>query len=450
MTEPRAPDTPIPADQPSPERRSGEADLVVVGLNHRSSPLALRDRLFVEDQDHRRVLELLRAQGVDQAILLSTCDRIEVQAAARDAEIARAAVIAALGAYAGVPESEIAGFAYRLTGRAALRHIFAVASSLDSQVIGEPQVLGQVKASHRASSEAGLMGPVLDAALQSAYGAAKRVRSETPIGERPVSLATAALEIAREVHGDLAERNGLLIGTGEMGELLAEQLRAAGLGRLVVTAPNPARAEASARAFGCHAAPFAELADRLAAADIVVAALGTRGDVLTRPMVESALRARRRRPVYIVDASIPGDVSPAVRDIEDAFLYTLDDLEAVAMAGRAGREAAADSAWSIVEAEVDAFLRGRAERDAAPGLVALRRHFESVRAAVLAELGSDDAAEATRRLIQRLLHDPSTELRALASDTEPDSRALQEADALLHRLFKLGASQTGGRNEENG
>ncbi|MBY0429903.1 MAG: glutamyl-tRNA reductase, partial [Rhodospirillales bacterium] len=379
---------------------------VVVGLNHRSSALSLRDLMFVDDSAQPAVLHALREAGLTQAVVLSTCDRVEVLTLHPEPERAAELVLAVLAGRAGLEPRMLSEQTYLHSGSAAVRHCFAVASSLDSMMIGEPHILGQVKAVHRMAREAGLAGPEIETLLQAAYAAAKRVRSETHIAERPVSIAAAAVEFARDLHGDLDRCSGLLVGGGEMGELVAESLQAAGLKRLVVTAPRLSRAEALAKTLGCHVAEFATLPVLLAESDIVLSCIGSRHTVLTAEAITQALKKRRRKPIFLVDAAIPGDIEPAVNRVEEAFLYDLADLERIALEGRASREAAAGEAWAIVEAEVGAFLKTRAERAAVPALVALRSRFEAERERVLAESGGD-ADKATRLLVQRLLHPPS-------------------------------------------
>ena len=424
------------------------AQFVVVGANHRSSTVTLRDIIFVEDAKAPALLRALGKRGLAQALLLSTCDRVEVQGLAADPEAAHGAVAAALAARAGLDPATLKGQLYRLSAEEAVRHIFAVAASLDSAVLGEPQVLGQVKASHRLARDAGTVGGELEAALQAAYGAAKRVRTETVIAAGPVSIVATAVELAREVHGELAALAGLLIGTGDMGQLMAEELRRAGLSRLTVAAARPARAEALARQLGAHYTDFATLAATLGEADVVIACAGTGRYVVTGEMMAQVLRRRRRRPVYLIDLGVPSDIEPSVNRIDDAYLYDLGDLERVALRGHAGRAEAAEAAWRIIDDEVAAFLRARAGRAAVPTLVALRRHFETVRERVLGEAGAADAAEATRLLINRLLHDPSEVLRALAADEgEGNERAL--AERLLRRLFRLGPPARRGPDKES-
>jgi len=396
---------------------------MVVGANHRSSAMSIRDRLFVEDAQVPGVLEKLREAGIGEAMVVSTCDRVEIQGLHEDPDAAARRIVEILAGHAELKVSDLDGQTYTLAGDEAVRQIFRVAASLDSLVVGEPQVLGQVKSCHRLAAEAGMIGTALEAILQAAYAAAKRARNETAIGERPVTIAAAAARLAQDLHGDLSKRSGLLIGTGEMGELTAEAMQGEGLGDLVVVHSTLARAEALARELNCHVGDYDDLSR----------AQGARRHVVTADMMQVAIHRRRRRPVFLVDTSLPGDVDPAINRIDEAFLYDLADLEGVVMDGRASRESEAAKASEIVDAEVEAFLRGRAERVAVPALGDLRGHFEKIREQVLKETG-DDAEKATRLLINRLLHAPSEAMRGEAAS----SSGWPAAENVIRRLFGLG------------
>jgi glutamyl-tRNA reductase len=403
--------------------------------------MILRDRLFVEDEAVPYILEKLKNSGIDQALILSTCDRVEVQAFCDgdvDSEegVARQ-VIEILAEHGELGPSEMEGQTYIHWDEQAIRQMFAVTASLDSLIIGEPQVLGQVKASHRLSREADMTSTGLETILQAAYATAKRVRHETAIGERPVSIAAAASQLAGDLHGDLSNCSVLLVGGGEMGELIAADMLSSGLGKLVTTHPSGRRAEEAARRLGCHVSAFDDIPGLLAQSDIVLASLGRRRHVIDVVMVDAAISARRHKPIFLIDTAIPGDIDPQVERIEDAFLYNLDDLERVAMEGRAGRETESGTAWKIVDADVDAFLRGRAERTAVPVLNRLRSHFDLMRQRALIDAG-DDAEKATRLLIKRLLHDPSETLREVAGTKNGSNpRDLQEMEEIVDRLFGL-------------
>jgi len=417
----------------------------VIGATRRSSTLALRDRLFIDEAAAPDFYRRLTEAGVTQAVMLSTCDRVEVQGMAEDPDAAIEAVRLVLAARAGEDPEEIAPQLETLTGDEAVRRIFAVAASLESQVIGETQVLGQVREGHRLATRNGMVGPALESLLQSAYVAAKRVRNETEIGERSVTLASGAVQIARDLHGDLSGSTGLILGLGDMGDLIGGQLRLAGLARTVLTGPSR-RTEAEARRMGCNFVPFEELEDALVDADIVVTATGTGRTMITVETMEQVLRRRKRRPVLIIDSGIPADVEPAVHELDGAFVYTLDDLERVAREGRANREVAAAEAWKIVEAEAEGWRRSVAEREAVPTLISLRGSFEAMREEILAADPNADAAEATRRLVNRLLHRPSEALRKLAAETG-DEAEKQAVARILARLF--GLPNANGGNEDD-
>lgn len=408
--------------------RNDSKDLVIVGVSERSAGAALRECLFAEEPNPGALLDRLAAAGAPDTVVFATCERIELLTLAEDAAAAVPRLHGLLAETIGVPAEVLETEGYRHIGDDALRHLFAVTASLDSRVVGEPQVLGQIKDCHRRAAAAGRVGPALEAILQASYATAKRVRSETALAEQPVSIAAAALAVARDLHGDLAARQVLLLGLGEMGEFMAGELRAAGVADLVIAHPSLDRAEAVAGRLGCHFRPWSELPAALAAADIVVSAMGTGRYTVTADLAAAALKVRRREPIFFVDTAVPGDVEPAVGELSDAFLYDLEDLERFALRGRATREAATAAAWRVLEEDLAAFRQRQGERAAAPAVAALRRHFEALRDEVLAD-GRLDAAQATRRLINRVLHDPSQVLRDAAGDAD--------LEAALRRLFRL-------------
>jgi len=292
-----------------------------------------------------------------------------------------------------------------------------------------------------------VQGP-LEGLLQSAYSATKRVRTETTLGERPVSIASAACEIARELHGDLSRLFVVMIGAGEMGELVARQFQSNGVKGLTLCHPNASRVEPLAMRLDCHISPHENLSGALAEADIVICAMGSRRHSLSSDMVYAALKARRRRPQLIIDTGIPGDGEPAVNRIDDAFLYELADLERVALQGRTNREAEAEAAHRLIEDEVAGYLLDNASRDAVPALTQLRTYFEETRQAVLRE-NPKDPARATELLVARLLHNPSKVLRHMAAD---EAAEIGSAERLLRLLFdlKLTANTNSNKKETKG
>jgi glutamyl-tRNA reductase len=432
-----------------PESSPGDttAELVLIGIGQRGATPDLLERLFLEEPNCAALLGELREAGIDHAIVLPTCERLEILAAHPHPEAIAERLEARLAEWAGVPPAALVGLGYRLFGKAAVRHLFGVASALDSQVVGEPQVLGQVKQAYHVARAAGMTGSLLETVMQSAFAAAKRVRNETSVAEQPVSLASAALAAARELHGELAGLRALVLGLGEMGELLIQKLKEAGLSTLVVMHPVAQRAAAVAQRHGCHMRDWEELGEALADADMVVGALGSGRLILTPELFRAALRVRRHRPIFVMDAAIPGDVDPAVQELDDVFLYDLDDLERIVTAGQASRAGALSQAWAIVDEAVGGFVQQRAERGATPAIAELKAHFEAVRTGVLRQ-GEIDAEEATRLLVARLLNEAARSLREAAAGA-PEER--QRLEGALRRAFRLtdGAGPSEDEDEES-
>lgn len=405
----------------------------VIGANHRTSGLSVRDRLFVVDANVPEFLNELRQSGLRDGLLLATCDRVEVLGIHSEPEILFSSIIKTFATHAEMPEAELCEILYVREGPAAVRHLFSVTASLESLVIGEPQVFGQVKAAHRMAKDADMVHGAFEGLLQSAYGAAKRVRTETAIGERPVSIASAACGVARSLHGGLERLSVAVIGGGEMGELMARQFKDNGVKALTVSHPNPARITQLANRLECHITPYEKLVGALAEADIVICAMGSRRYSLSVDMVRGALKARRNRPQLIIDTAIPGDVEPAVNRIDDAFLYELSDLERVALEGLTSREAESEAAKVLIEEAVADYLKDHVSRDAVPVLKQLRRHFEATQQTVLDD-HSNDAARATELLVSKLLHRPSEVLREMAVNGKTE---IKDAERLLRALFNL-------------
>lgn len=409
---------------------------VVVAAHQRITSLATRDRLFIEDAQVPLFLAQLQAAGVAQAVALSTCDRVEVVAIAADPEATAKAVIAVLAAHAGLDCGALAGEVEILAGSAAVRHLFRVTASLDSSVVGDPHVLCQLKAAFEAAQAAGLCRGELQGLLQAALATAKQVRSATGIGEGAVSIAAAVVDLARSVHGDLRRCRGLLLGASELGEMLGNSLRQAGLPQLTVCHPRAARAAAVARDLECHSAAFEALSDVLHDTDIIVGCIGGRQFALSAAAVEAALRQRRRRPILLVDVAVPGDFDAAIDRLEGAFLYTLDDLERLARGGLQRRAEKAAAAAALVDSAVAAFMAERARRAAVPAVRLLRRHLEMLRVAALADAGGD-GERATRLLVGRLLHAPVRALKNRAPQGGASAAETEQMLALLRLLFNI-------------
>lgn len=407
--------------------------LLLFGVNARTVTPPLRDALFAEDPDQASLIAALKDLNCEEGLVLATCERIEFLVVPRPGQRVAGALLQLIAAAAGCAPADLAGQSYSHMGPDALRHLLGVAASLDSQVLGEPQILGQVKQCYRAAQEAGIAGPLLAAAAQAAFAAAKRVRSETPVGQQASSMTLAATQVARDLFGRFDGLNLLWVGLGEMGEMLSDDFAAAGVTQRLLMHPSPHRAEAMARRLGCNFAPWDELEQHLTDADIVISDAGTGRFTLGHEQVAAALKRRRHRPVLLIDAGVPADIEPGTGDLEDAFVYDLDDLERLASRQSGGRAAASAMAWGIVEDELAAFLRAQAERPAIPSVVALRRHFEAVRQEVL-ESGEADAEAATRLLVNKLLHDPSEALRRAVAE---DPALAAQLEDMIRRLFDL-------------
>ncbi len=398
---------------------TGTAEIVVVGLSHHAAPLAVRERLAVPADARRALLHALRAEGVREAAVLSTCNRVEVYAAGEDAAEIATSVLCARG---GSREA-VLPFLTAHRGEDAVRHACRVASGLDSMVLGEPQILGQFGEAFQDAEEAGTLGPQLTALRTRAQVAAKRVRTETGIGRHAVSLSHVAVELARKVFGTLEGSRVLLVGAGKMCRLAAEKLVAGGAQATVLGGRTLVRAEELAQEVGAQALPLSALREALAAADIVICGTGAPGLVVSR---EDVAAARRTRPLLLVDLALPRDVDPEVRSLPATFLYDLDDLQEVAASNLRERAREKDAAEAVVSAEVAAWRDRERTKDALPLLVDLRRRGEDIRRAELAKVRGklegltpeqEAAVEAvTTAILNKLLHAPTVSLKELARE----------------------------------
>jgi glutamyl-tRNA reductase len=373
-------------------------NLMLVGADHRSSTMILRDRLFMEAGALPAFYAQLARAGLRQAMVFSTIDRTEIYAITEDAAAAGEEIRKLLTANAGVTRSDIENQSYMLSGPEAVKHAFAVAAALECLVIGDTSFLAQVEDAVAAAVRENAAGPVLTPLMAAAIRTSEQVYKETGIGKRPVSISAAAVDVARDILGDLGALRGLLIGAGEMGELLGSSFLAAGLGHLDVTHSLETRAEAMAQQLNCHAVSFAGLSERLTEADIVITSVNSRRFTLDGDIVGGALRARRRRPQFLIDTGVPGDIDRSVEAIEDAFLYTLDDLERVTREGRSSREADAQSARDLVADAAASYMAVPVSDEDAQGDEA--DNLETMRRKVLEE-AEGDAEKATSLLIDR-------------------------------------------------
>jgi glutamyl-tRNA reductase len=406
--------------------------LHALGINHHSAPLEVREKLaFPPERQPDALADLAAQPGVAEAVLVSTCNRTEIYCRADDPAVARA-WLARAGERAGV---RIEGSIYCHADDEAVRHAFRVASGLDSMVLGEPQILGQVKQAVRAAEQAGTLGTLLGRLFQQTFSVAKQVRTETALGAQSISISAAALRLAQNVFGDLSRTRLLLVGVGEIVELAATYFAAQQPQAIVVANRTLARGEAFAEKFTATAIGLDAIASRLHEFDVVVSGTAASEPILTRAMVEAALKARRRRPMFIVDLAVPRDVEASVAKMGDVFLYTIDDLGGIVQQGMESRHAAVADAEAIVARQVQAFRAWQGARAAAPAIVELRRRADQYRDAELARAkarlarGEDPAAvleSLAKGLANKFLHHPTQALsRAQEADREQLLRAIE-------------------------
>ncbi|HSN19813.1 MAG TPA: glutamyl-tRNA reductase, partial [Usitatibacter sp.] len=406
----------------------------VLGLNHRTAPLEVREKLaFPQEAQAEALGELASQPGVSEAVLVSTCNRTEVYCRAED----EAPVRAWLEQAAARSGLAIASHLYAHRESEAVRHAFRVAAGLDSMVLGEPQILGQVKQSVRTAENVGTLGTHLSRLFQTTFSVAKQVRTETALGAQSISMAAAALKLAQNLFGDLSRTRLLLIGVGEMVELAATYFVAQRPHTIVVANRTVARGEAFAERFGGQAIALAELPSRVHEFDVVITATASSLPILGKGLIESALKARKRRPMFIVDFAVPRDVETEVDELEDVFLYSIDDLGKIVQEGAEARKSAVAEAEAIVDRQVAAFREWQGARAAVPAIVELRRRADEYREVELAKArarlarGEDPQAvlEALAKgLANKFLHHPT---QALSRAKESEREALAEAVRIL-------------------
>ncbi|MCZ6807332.1 MAG: glutamyl-tRNA reductase [Deltaproteobacteria bacterium] len=415
-------------------------DFVVVGLSHRTAPVEVRERLAVAPERLEDELRDIAARAnFDEALLISTCNRVELYGTSTNPNEAIQRARDTLASR--LPDTASEDVLYAERGVAVVRHAFRVASSLDSLVVGEPQILGQVKEAFDAADSAGTAGTLLRRCFSQAFSTAKRIRNETGIAEGTVSVSSIACELAKKIFGHLDGRRTLLLGAGEMGEGAARSLRQTGT-QLHVINRSEERTQALAKSCGGRAVPYERLTTELAQADVVIASTASPRFILTPELMKGVVRSRRHRPLFIIDIAVPRDVDPRVGTMDNVFVYDVDDLQQVAEENLAVRAREAAQAERIIDEEVESFLTWRRSLELAPTIVALRKRFGQVADEELQRtLGrlenlsqSDRAAlEAMgRSLVNKLLHHPMTQLKAGAG--EPDGAQLIDT---VRRLFDL-------------
>ncbi len=406
----------------------------ILGINHRTAPVALREKVAFSEERLVGALRALRqARGISEVVILSTCNRTEVywSGSATGAELSEW-----LDQHHG-GGLDLAASLYVHQEQHAVTHAFSVASGLDSMVLGEAQILGQLKDAYRVAQEAGSTGPALNKLFQAAFSAAKRVRTETRIGANAVSLASATVSLARRVYADLSERTALLVGAGEMIALTARHLAGQGVKRMVIANRSLGRAQTLAAELNAYAVGLNDLGTELANADIVISCTASPVPIITKTLADAAVRARRRRPIFMVDLAVPRDIEPQVADLEDIYLFSIDDLQQLVDENRQQREVAAGGAKLMIEQEVARFLAETRVQDAGPAIRLMREQAEAIRLQTVdqarrmlsAGRPQDEVIEyLANTLMNRLLHGPT---QALRQASELANTELAEAVARL-------------------
>jgi glutamyl-tRNA reductase len=429
--------------------------LLLVGLSHKSAPVELREQVDFSRGDLGAAVAAFtsRVNGAG-GVIVSTCNRVEVYTEGDDGDAARSLVAGFISDYHHVARETLEPHLYARTEADAVRHLFRVAAGLESLVVGEPQILGQVKEAYSTATGQRATGSTLNRLFHAAFAAAKRVRTETALAEGAVSVSYAALSLARKIFGSLEGRHVLVLGAGEMAKLTAVHLKGQNVARLVVASRTLGSAQALAAHVGGTAVPWSDMPAALAASDIVVSATGASEPVLSAERVFDVMRHRRRRPLFLIDIAVPRDVEPAAGNVEQVFLYNIDDLQAIVSENLARREAELQKADAIVSEEVDRFMAWLRSRTAVPTVVALRQRFEAIRQAELKRLEPKLSSlppeararvdEITRLIVEKLLLTPTEQLKA------SDEQMVAMYSEALGRLFSLEApaGSMAGRPEE--
>ena len=421
--------------------------VALAGLNHRTAPVQIREKLAFRMEEIPAALVRMQERGAKEALILSTCNRVEITAALEAETPASSLFDSVLDLRTGVSPEAIGPHLYTYENREAIRHLFRVASSLDSMIVGEPQILGQLKQAYAQARDSGAVGTVLDTVITRALHVAKRIRSETEIGQSAVSVSYAAVELAREIFGSLTRKRVLIVGAGKMSEGAARNLLRAGANEIFVTNRTQERATEMARLFGGQVIPYDLFTQRLAEMDIVITSSSAPGFVLTRDIVRRAIDSRKHQPMFLIDIAVPRNIDPSVDDVEHAFLYDIDDLQRLADQNLKARHEIAEQAEAIVQEEVARLEAKLRERDVAPTIVSLQEQLETIRKEMLARhrgrLGSltaeqEQALESlTRGIINKIAHGPISAMRQEAAENPHEDAREPEFVNAVRRMFRL-------------
>jgi glutamyl-tRNA reductase len=400
--------------------------LALIGVNHKTAPIEVREKIAISREELAEVTRALAAlPGVSECMIVSTCNRVEMLAAVESPTVDLAGF---LQRQFGLDGAALKDHLYEHHDQQAVRHLFRVASSLDSMVVGEPQILGQVKEAFGVARTAGTVGTQLEYLLQSAFAAAKKVRTETEIGSNSVSIASVAVDLARKIFGSLHGRTVFLVGAGKMSELAARHLVQQGAGAILVTNRTLARARTMAEEFNGRVIPFEQLYDAASDADIVITSTGAPHAIFRREHGQAFLHRRKNKPMFFIDIAVPRDVDPAMNKLEGIFVYDIDDLQTVAASHMAERAREAGNAEDLIAAEVERYHQRQRTVNVSPAIVALQKQAEELRQAELrriqARLGTltEEQAAAvealTRGLVNKFLHPPMQALKQAAREND--------------------------------
>jgi glutamyl-tRNA reductase len=419
--------------------------LHLTGVSHKTAPVEVRECLAFQEATLTAALNELRSRdGVSEAVILSTCNRVEITVTTADGVDPEAIVDSFLAARKAVEPDRIAPYLYRHEGKEAIHHLFRVASSLDSMVVGEPQILGQLKSAYAAAKDAGAVCGWLDGLLTRAFGVAKRVRSETGIGQMAVSVSYAAVELARKIFGSLENRTVMIVGAGKMSELTARHLRRSSSGKshVFVTNRTHERAVEMAQLFQGTPVEYARLTATLPEVDILIASSGAPEYILRKEEMHRVIAARRNRPMFLIDIAVPRNIDPAVNELDNVFLYDIDDLQEVVNANLRERRKEAERAEALVAEEVERMMARLKVAEVTPTIVGLQAQLEQIGAGELEKIRrkygpltpqQDEAMEALARgIINKIAHGPISELRSHAG--QPDGAHLV---AVVKKVFHL-------------
>ena len=396
-------------------------NILVVGLSHKTAPVEIREKIaFSPTAMAEPLKQMLALDSISEALIVSTCNRVELYATSRDPERAVAQLQHFLAEYHKLPFDKLVEHLYEKRGEDAIRHVLRVSASLDSMIIGEPQILGQIKTAYGYASEFKTAGLILNRFMHKAFSVAKRVRTETAIASNAVSVSFAAVELARKIFDKLENKTVMLIGAGEMCELAAKHFINNGIAEVLVTNRTYARAEKLAAEFNGRAVAFENFQDQLHQADIVLSSTGAPGFVLQAKKIAEVIKLRRNKPMFIIDIAVPRDIEPKANKIDNVYLYDVDDLQGVVQANLKERKKEADKAEAIIEEEILQFYRWLSTLEVKPTIVSLRRKLEEMRQnevqKTLSNLDPDDKTAKsidalTRAIINKILHQPTSILK---------------------------------------